>query len=362
MNDLASQSRADTERLVLAVQSVIESGQYILGASVAEFERALARYCQVGHAVGVASGTDALLLALMALGVGQGDEVITTPFTFVATSSAILRAGATPVFVDVNQDDFNLAVDQAEAAVSRRTRAILPVHLFGQMAAMDHVRRLADSAGAAVVEDAAQALGATYRGAPIGHHSDAAAISFFPTKNLGGYGDGGAVLTRDTEIARTIGVRRRHGIQGDEAETVGLNSRLDEVQAALLLAKFDRLDEMIQQRVRAAAYYDQLLAQTSVTIPARIDGSEHTYNQYTIRVPERRDQLQTHLSNNGVDSRVYYAKPLHRQPLFAHLGYLPGAFPVSEWLAGHVLSLPIFPGISAAQQEYVAEMVLAFSG
>ena len=315
--------------------------------------------------MGVSSGTDALLAALMAEGVGPGDEVITSPFTFFATAGSIVRVGAVPVFVDIRPDTFNIDVSRIEEAVTERTRAILPVHLFGQMSDMDGVLAIARRHGLCVIEDAAQAIGAERGGHRAGSAGAYGCFSFFPSKNLGGAGDGGMVVTNDAERAERLRTLRVHGsaVKYHHA-TVGGNFRLDALQAAVLLVKLGHLDDWTAARQANAYRYDRLIGEAfpreggPVTVPVRVAG-RHVFNQYVIRV-ERRDELRDFLSAEGISTEVYYPVPLHRQECLAGLGYGEGAFPESERAAGEVLALPVYPELSEEQARYVVDRVGAF--
>jgi dTDP-4-amino-4,6-dideoxygalactose transaminase len=358
--DLKAQYMAHREEIDSAILGVVESGQFILGANVQGLEAEIANYVGCRHAVGVASGTDALQLALAALGIGLGDEVITTPFTFIATASTISHAGAVPVFVDIDPRTFNLVPELVEKAVTPRTKAILPVHLFGQCAEMEPLVQIAHRHGLKVIEDAAQAIGAEENGQRAGSFGDIGCFSFYPTKNLGAYGDGGMITTNDPELAEKVDLLRRQGSKKKYLnEVLGFNSRLDEIQAALLRVKLKYLDEWVEGRQRVARRYSELLAGTGVETPYERPGVRHVYHQYTIRVP-RRDELQAYLKAQGIGTMIYYPVPLHRLPLYAGLGYGDGSLPVSERVAGEVLSLPMYPELGEGQLQRVAEAISAF--
>jgi dTDP-4-amino-4,6-dideoxygalactose transaminase len=366
--DLTGQYRGIADTVQAAVRGVIEEQRFILGPVVDRFEAEIAEYLGVEHAVGCASGTDALLLALRALGVERGDEVVTSPFTFFATAGAIHNVGARPVFADIRPDSFNLDPAAAEAVVTGRTRVVLPVHLFGQMAEMEAFRALGDRRGIPVIEDAAQAIGARQRTAAgewitTGTLGDACAFSFFPTKNLGAFGDAGMVTTGDAGTAERLRKLRVHGgRQMYHHEEVGYNSRLDSLQAAVLSVKLPHLAGWSEARRANAAFYDEALAGIDGLVPPPVlPGNESIVNQYTVRVLDgRRDALQEHLARRGVGSGVYYPVPLHLQECFAYLGYGEGDFPESERACREVLSLPVFPELSRAQLEHVAEAVREF--
>src|SRR5690554_667302 len=357
--DLRAQYESMRDDIDEAIRRVVESQHFILGPEVEALEREIADYCGTTHAVGVSSGTDALLVALMALGVGPGDEVITTPFTFFATAGTVARLGARTVFVDIEPDTFNIDAARIEAALSPRTKAIIPVHLFGRVADMDTVMRLAGSAGVAVIEDAAQAIGAyDAAGRRAGAIGDIGAFSFFPSKNLGAFGDAGMVTTSDESLARLMRQLRVHGMEPKYFHSmVGGNFRLDALQAAVLRVKLRHLDTWHDGRRRNAARYRELFAQAGieqVTLPQDVPG--HIYNQFVIRVPQR-DALRDHLSARAIGTEIYYPLPLHMQACFAGLGYQEGDFPHAERAAREALALPIFPELEdAALQRVVASI------
>ena len=397
--DLAAQletTRPDIERAVL---DVIESGRYVGGPVLAAFERAMADYIGVDHAIGVSSGTDALLVSLMALDVGPGDLVVTTPYSFFATAGAVARLGATPVFVDIDPRTFNMDPARLADWIGReperrsRVKAIVPVHLFGQCADMSPMLELAASHGIPVVEDAAQALGARYpdsgdnetsggmggsirggtggsragRGVgdgdrPAGTMGTLACFSFYPTKNLGAMGDAGLVATGDAHLAERVRRLRNHGGRNAyQHPEVGGNFRLDTLQAAILAAKLPHLDGWHARRRKRAAYYEEHLAVPGVELPAPVWGRDHhTYHQYVIRVADQRDALRQHLAARRIDTMVYYPVPLHRQPCFHHLAHPAGAFPNSEDAASRSLALPIYPELTPAMQDRVIEETDAF--
>jgi dTDP-4-amino-4,6-dideoxygalactose transaminase len=366
--DLTAQYRQIADEVRDAVMGVIEEQRFILGPVVDRLEAQVAELLGVEHAVGCASGTDALLLSLRTLGVQPGDEVVTTPFTFFATAGAIHNVGARPVYADIRPDTFNLDPAAAEAAVTERTRAIMPVHLFGQMAEMEAFRALGDRSGIPVIEDAAQAIGARQRAAAgewitTGTLGDTCAFSFFPSKNLGAFGDAGMIVTNDAKTAERLRTLRVHGgRQMYHHEEVGYNSRLDALQAAVLSVKLPYLERWSEARRANARFYDEALADIDgVTTPVVLPGNETIVNQYTIRVHEgRRDELMAFLRERGVGSAVYYPLPLHLQECFAYLGCQRGQFPESERAADEVLSLPIYPELEQAQLEYVADSIRAF--
>ncbi|MCU0620228.1 MAG: DegT/DnrJ/EryC1/StrS family aminotransferase [Gemmatimonadales bacterium] len=363
--DLVAQHRTIREEVQAAVQSVIDRQQFIMGPEVAELERELAAYQHVPHAIGCASGTDALLLPLRALDLAPGDEVIAPAFTFFATAGAIHNAGGTPVFVDIDPVTFNVTPEAIEAAITPRTRGIVVVHLFGQMAAMERIVPLAARHGLAIIEDGAQSVGARrliegnwYRTGELG---TVGTLSFFPSKNLGGWGDGGMMLTRDEALAGRLARLRLHGgARQYHHEEVGYNSRLDTLQAAVLLVKLRHLDRWNDARRARAARYDAAFTGHAAVCPPRVDAAnEHIYHQYTIRV-DRRDELLAHLKARDIGCAVYYPLPLHLQPCFAHLGYRPGRLPVTEQAMTSVLSLPIYPELTDAQQDAVVGAIREF--
>lgn len=360
--DLKRQAASLRGELEAAALRVLESGWYILGQEVTAFEEAFAAYLGVRHAVGVASGTEALQLALVALGIGPGDEVITVPNAGVPGVAAILQAGARPVFVDVDERSYNLDPDRLAAAVTPRTRAVLPVHLYGRTAALDPILEIARRRGLYVVEDCAQSHGARYRGQMTGTLGDAGCFSFYPTKNLGALGDGGMVVTQDDQLARRLRQLRVYGWSRKYYSDLpgGTNSRLDELQAALLRVKLPRLEDWNRARQERARWYDDLLAGSSVATPAGpAPGEDHVYHLYVVRSTQR-DALQTHLRQRGIGTDVHYPLPAHLQPVYRPLGYGEGAFPVSERLAGEVLSLPMYPELTRSEVEAVAAAVRAF--
>ena len=342
-----------------AFAEVADSGQFILGPYVAEFEQQLAAYCGVEHAVGVGSGTDALMLTLMALGVGPGDEVITSPLSYVHTAGSIARLGATPVFCDINPRVYNVAIESLEACITEKTKAIVPVHLYGQMSNMAPIMQLARAHGLKVLEDADQAIGARYDGKMAGSIGDAGIFSFFPTKNLSAMGDAGAVVTNDAVFADKIRKMRVHGLeQGYRVRTLGGNFRIDAIQAKVLSIKLPHLNEQTERRRELADRYDRHLEDLQVSTPVEAEKRYHTYNHYTVRVRSGgRDALMAHLDACGVESRVYYPTPLHLLDCFANLGYRRGELPVVEKAADEVLALPIFPEMTHAQQDEVVDAV-----
>lgn len=358
--DLKAQYQALREPMLKAIDETLASGAWVLGPAVQDLEKKLAAYVGSRAGIGVASGTDALLLSIRAAGVGPGDEVICPPFTFFATAGAIVNAGGRPVFVDIETDSFNIDPRKLEAAITPRTKALIPVHLFGQSADMDPILDICKSRGIAVIEDAAQSIGSTYKGREVGSMGTTACFSFYPTKNLGGAGDGGLITTNDPEMEAKLRLLRVHGAQPKYYhKVVGWNSRLDSVQAAILLVKLPRLAGWAEARAAHAEVYDKAFQKIDGIVPPphTVDG-RHVYNQYTIRVTRGdRNGLQTHLKDKGVGTEIYYPYPLHVLPCFANLGYQEGAFPVSERAAKESLSLPIFPEMNPEQQSYVIESI-----
>lgn len=363
--DLVAQYRSIKDEVLPALQRVIDSQQFIMGGAVAELEAALARLSAVPHGIACASGTDALLLPLRALNLQPGDEVITTPFTFFATAGAIHNAGGTPVFVDIEPDTFNIDPAAVERALTPRTRAILPVHLYGQLAAMERLLLLGQRHRVPLIEDACQAIGARRRidgeWRMAGELGWASAYSFFPSKNLGAWGDGGLMVTPDAALAERLRRLRLHGgAKQYHHDEIGTNSRLDTLQAAVLLAKLPHLASWSARRREHAAHYSRALADVpQVRVPAIDPANEHIFHQYTLRV-ERRDALQAHLKAQGIGSAIYYPVPLHLQPCFAHLGYQAGRLPEAERAAGEVISLPVYPELTPAQLDYVVEAIRGF--
>ena len=358
--DLAAQYAAIGGEIRGAIERVLASQQFVLGREGAALEAELARLCGVGHGVGVASGTDALILALRACGVGTGDEVIVPPFTFVATGSAVSALGAKPVFVDIVPGTFNLDPGEVERRVTPRTRAIVVVHLYGLAADMDPILAFARARKLPVIEDAAQAIGASYKGRAVGSLGDVACLSFYPTKNLGAYGDAGMVMTNSEPMAGRLRTLRNHGQTGKYVSNEpGLNSRLDEIQAAILRVKLAHLAEWQRARQERAASYTKLLAGVpGVTTPAIPANCEHVFHQYTIRTA-RRDALQQFLAERKIGSTVYYPVPLHLQPVYASLGHATGDFPESERAAQEALSLPMYPELRGEQMATVVAAVRA---
>lgn len=342
MIDLNKQYQEIKEEVTDVLKEILESSHYILGEKVTMLENKIRDYHGVRGAIGVASGTDALHLSLKALGIGEGDEVITTPFTFFATAEAILYVGARPVFVDIEEDTYNIDVSLIEDKITERTKAILPVHIFGHPADMERIMDIAKRYNLNVVEDCAQSFGASLNGKKTGSFGDAGCFSFYPSKNLGAYGDGGMILLNDDKLADTIRKLRNHGSKGGyRHECIGYNSRLDEIQAGILLVKFKRIDEYNRKRRENSSIYTRLLSDV-VKCPIEKEGAYHVYHQYTIR-SFKRDLIQQGLREKGITSVVYYPIPLHLQEALRFLGYKEGDLPVSEKVSKEVLSLPIYP-------------------
>jgi dTDP-4-amino-4,6-dideoxygalactose transaminase len=361
--DLTAQYKSIRWEVRTAIDRVCESQVFILGPEVAACEHEIAAFCGAEHAIGVSSGTDALLVALMAAGVGAGDEVITSPFTFFATAGVIARLGARPVFVDIETESFNLDPDQIESQLTRRTKAILPVHLFGRCAAMEPIVEIAKRHGLVVIEDAAQSIGAKdHHGQSAGTIGDMGCFSFFPSKNLGAFGDGGMVVTSDPKLAEKLRVLRVHGGKPKYYhKQIGGNFRLDALQAAVLRVKLRYLPLWTAGRRQNASRYRQLLAHAGlsrhVVVPADVPG--HIYNQFVIRCGER-DALRAFLREQDIETEIYYPVPLHRQGCFAALGYREGQFPRAEAAAAEVLALPIYPELSEEQQCYVVDRLCEY--
>jgi len=380
--DLKAQYATIKDEVSRAITDVCESQMFALGPAVTEFEERVAAYCGSKYAIGVSSGSDALLVSLMALEIKPGDEVITTPFTFFATAGAIARLGAKPVFVDVNPDSYNIDPTGIEEAITERARAIIPVHLFGQVAQMKPIMEIAGRYNLAVIEDACQSIGATQKitdsnsiervgkeklnaknnGVKCGNFGCLGCFSFYPTKNLGGFGDGGLVTTNREILAEKLKILRDHGQDPRYFyKVIGGNFRLDGIQGAVLTVKLKYLDRWNEQRRRNAALYNDIFAGSPVRRPKIDSDNVSTYHQYTVTVSQR-DLLQKFLAENGIGSAVFYPKPLHLQDCFRELGYKEGSLPIAERLCSEVLSLPVYPELKQEQIEYVAKMVLKFYG
>jgi len=360
--DLKAQFNSIGQEIEAAIHQAMQQGQFILGPEVRAFEEEVAAYLGVKYAIGVASGTDALQLVLLACGVRPGDEVITTPFTFIATAEAIAKCGATPVFVDIDPKTLNIEPANIEPKITENTRAILPVHLYGQPADMGPIVALTKKHNLKVIEDCAQALGARYEGNRAGSLGDAGCLSFFPSKILGAYGDGGMVVTNDAAIAEEIAMLRNHGCKEKYYHLIpGFNSRLDELQAAVLRVKLRYLDEWIGQRRRNAGLYSQFLTEVEGVEPPYVaSASYHIFNYYTIRIRNSggyRDALREYLASRGITTAVYYPLSLHLQPIYGYLGHKPGDFPQSERAQEEVISLPMYPELSGRQIERIADEI-----
>lgn len=370
--DLKISYQSIKEEINKAIEEVTESQYFILGPKVEEFEKHVASYCHVKHAVGCASGTDALILSLAASGVGENDEVITTPFSFFSTASSITKMGAKPVFVDIEQGTFNIDPMKLEKSITLRTKAILPVHLYGQMAAMNSIMEIAKKKHLAVIEDACQSLGAEYfqessgKWKKAGTFGDMGCFSFFPTKNLGGFGDGGMVITKEDDLVEKLKLLRVHGSEKKYFhKIIGWNSRLDSLQAAVLDVKLKHLDQWSSERKANADRYDKLFKESglmdseALVVPERFQKSTHIFNQYTIKA-QKRDALREFLSSREIGTDIYYPVPLHLQECFSYLNYKKGDLPLAEKASEEVLSLPIYPGLSSEDQESVVSAIKDF--
>jgi dTDP-4-amino-4,6-dideoxygalactose transaminase len=360
--DLKTQYAGIKEDVEKAVLNVLESGRYILGPEVKALEEEVAAFSDARYGIGVGNGTDALVLTLDAAGVGPGDEVITSPFTFFATAESVSRLGAKPVFVDIDPRTFNLDVSQIKDKINERTKAIIPVHIFGQPADMDEVMALAQEHGLFVLEDAAQAIGAEYKGRKVGSLGHAATFSFFPTKNLGGYGDGGMIVTDDPELDSKLRSLRVHGRSPKSKyynSLIGYNSRLDEMQAAILRVKLKHLQSWNEARRKNARLYDELLKDTPVVTPFAAEDRKHIYHLYIIQA-ENKEGLMEHLKNNGVATNAYYPVPLHLQEVYRDLGYQEGDLPVAEAASKRTMALPLYPELSEETIRHIANLVKVF--
>ncbi|MSU80490.1 MAG: DegT/DnrJ/EryC1/StrS family aminotransferase [Gemmataceae bacterium] len=363
MLDLKIQYQSLKTELDAAIMRVIESAQFINGPDVEALEQDVARYCGANHCIGVSSGSDALLVSLMALDIGQGDEVVTTPYTFFATAGAIARVGAIPVFVDIDPVTFNIDTKAIDAKITPRTKAIMPVHLFGQCAEMDPIMKIADRHKLAVIEDAAQAIGSEYKGRRAGSMGTVGCYSFFPSKNLGCFGDGGAVVTQDRELADKIRLLRNHGAHPKYFhKIVGGNFRLDTIHAAVLRVKLKHLDNWTLGRQQGAAYYTAALSKYGVqgrfVEAPKVMQSRHIFNQYVIRCDDR-ETLREHLKRDKITTEVYYPQAMHLQECFAYLGGRPGEFPESERAAQTSLALPMYPELPNAQRDRIVRSIAA---
>jgi len=355
--DLKRQYKKIKEEIKPQIEEICATQSFINGPKVEELERNFALFCGTKHAVGCSSGTDALILSLLALDVGSGDEVITTPFTFFATIEAIIRVGATPVLIDIEEESYNLNVDQLEKAITEKTKAIIPVHIFGQCCDMTKIMSIANKHNLHVIEDAAQAVGAEHKNKRAGSFGTTGCFSFFPSKNLGGFGDGGIVTTNDENLYKKMLMLRQHGIDPENRyfyKYLGGNFRLDAIQAAVVNIKLKYIIEWQEARRKNAIYYDKAL--NSVVKPIQQKNNYHVYNQYVIRHP-RRDEIKKHLTNLGIGCAIYYPYPLHLQPCVSFLGYKEGDFPVCETACREVLALPIYPEVTRREQDTVISAI-----
>ena len=357
MVDLQRQYRILKADIDAAIQAVLDSAQFILGPNGAELEKEIAVYHDVSHAIGVASGTDALLLSLRANGIGAGDEVITTPFTFIATADVISLLSAIPVFVDIIPETFNIDPNKIEEKITKKTKAIIPVHLFGHPADMDPIIDLALKYNLTIIEDCAQAFGATYNGKKVGTIGTCGCFSFFPSKNLAGYGDGGIIITRDDDMAKQLRLLRNHGSSVRYHHTIlGYNSRLDEIQAAIIHVKMKKIDEFNNKRRIHADLYRTLIKRNDISLPVEMPGCKHVYHQFTIRL-KNRDRIMNALTENNISSAVYYPVPLHMQEVFTRLNIRGDHLVNSEICASEVLSLPMFPELEKEEIQYICNVI-----
>ena len=355
--DLKTQYLSIKTEIDEAIQRVIDNTAFIMGDEVKQFEANFARYCNVKYAIGTSSGTTALHLALIACGVGEGDEVITVPNTFIATAEVISQCGAKVVFVDIDEDSYNLDVTKLEDAITPQTEAIIPVHLFGQPANLNPIIELAKKYNLKVIEDAAQAHGAEYKGEKVGTFGDVACFSFYPAKNLGAFGDAGMITTNNDEIAEKVSILRNHGrFTKYEHSVEGYNYRLDALQAAILNVKLNHLDNWTKQRRYNASLYNEMLQDVEVITPKEMDYAKHVYHLYVIRTSQR-DELQEYLSEHDVSTGIHYPIPLHLQPAYEYLGYEQGSFPVAEQMAKEILSLPMFPELTEQQISTICQII-----
>lgn len=358
--DLKSQYERIKNEIDRAIKDVINDSSFIGGSYVKAFEEQFARYCGVKYCKGVGNGTDALYITLKALGIGKGDEVITVANTFIATSEAITSTGAKVVFVDCDPDYYNIDIEKMENSITSKTKAIIPVHLYGQPADMEKINRIAKKHDLYVVEDAAQAHGAKYQGRRVGGLGDVGCFSFYPGKNLGAYGDAGAIVTNDSSIVHKCMMLANHGrVEKYEHRVEGYNSRLDGMQAAVLSVKLKHLDKWNRERNKAADFYRKIFKDTEIVLPKIRNGVEHVYHLFVVQV-ERRDELMNYLKENGINTGIHYPIPLPMQKAYGYLGYDTGDFRTSEYLADTIVSMPIFPEITKEQQQYVAEKIKFF--
>jgi len=356
--DLRRQYEDIKDEVKKVIEEVLESGEYILGENVRKFEQEFANYCEVKYGVGVNSGSDALTLALKAVGVKSGDEVITVPNSFVSTANCIVFSGAQPVFVDIDPETLNLDPERLKEAITKKTKAIIVVHFHGHPADMDSIKEIAEKYGIYIIEDACQAHGALYKGRKVGSLGDVACFSFYPTKNLGGYGDGGIIVTNNEELADKVRSLRNYGrVAPYIYKILGYNSRLDELQAAILRVKLKHLDKWIDQRRRNASIYSQYLAEIpEIAVPIEKEYAKHVYWVYSIRT-KRRDEIQKFLSKNGIETMIHYPIPIHLQECYSYLGYTEGTFPITEKISKEMLSLPMFPELTEEEIRYVVQVI-----
>lgn len=359
-NDLRAQYLRQRKEIDRAVLEVLDSGTYILGSKVREFESAFAKLCRTKYCVGLGSGTEAIYLGLMALGICKGDEVITVSNTVVATVVPIVQLGAVPVFVDISPDSFTIDAEKIEARITNRTKAIIPVHLYGHPANMHAIKKISKKHRLKVIEDACQALGSVYKGRLCGSIGDLGCFSFYPTKNLGGYGDGGAIVTNSKALYDRIVALRVYGTKdGINYNMVGFNSRLDELQAAVLSVKARHLDEFNEERRSIASIYNECIKARDVILPVEADGERHNRHLYVIKA-KRRDELRAYLKEKGIDTLIHYQKPVHLQKAYGFLGYKKYSLPVTERVCRQILSLPIYPGMPKNHARYVADEINKF--
>lgn len=361
--DLTAQYKSIKKEIDAAIKKVVDSQHFILGEEVEKFEEEVAAYCGTKYAVGVASRTDALILSLKALGIGEGDEVITTPFTFFATAESVSLVGAKPVFVDIDPQTYCINPELIEDKITKNTRAIIPVHLFGQCADMDRILEIARINSLKVIEDTAQAMGATYKGRQAGSMGDVGALSFFPSKNLGGFGDGGMIVTNDKALADKVKVLRVHGssVRYMHSE-IGTNSRLDALQAAILRVKLKYLSKWLNGRRKVAEYYNDHLKNINTLMTAYAPSyNTHTYHLYVLRVKPSPEKLSKYLSDTGIEARTYYPVPLHLQECYKNLGYKKGAFPESESASLETLAIPIYPELKPVEMKYVIDKITSYA-
>lgn len=360
--DLTAQYNSIKSEIDIAIARVVDSQHFILGPEVKSFEKEVAAYCGAKYAVGVASGTDALILSLKAFGIGEGDEVITTPFTFFATAESISLVGAKPVFVDVDPKTYCINPSLVEDKITKKTKAIIPVHLFGQCADMDAILEIAQRYSLKVIEDAAQAMGAVYKGRQAGSMGDTGALSFFPSKNLGGFGDGGMVITNNKKIADKVRILRVHGSKIRYIHSViGANSRMDALQAAVLRVKLKYLDKWLDGRRKVAKYYNERLKDLPVITPYVPPSNIHTYHLYVLRVKPSPEKLAKFLNDAGVEARTYYPVPLHLQECYKGLGYKKGYLPESESASPQTVAIPLYPELGAKEQKFITDHIIESS-